>query len=296
MNDIKRIVKRLLPPIITDAISRARTPMPSPSKPEPPAIVEWEMLPDGWRTRDPKIKGWNVESIIETQKAKWEEFLNSVRGNGPMGVAHESPTPSSYDYDAHNTLMSFAYSLALAAHDSQRISMLDWGGGLGQYYYFSHAFLPGVAIDYHCKDLPLLAKAGRELNSAATFFDNDADCFTRQYDLVYVSGSLHYSENWRETVSRLASVTDRYLFITRLPIVSSAPSFVVVQRPYRYGYDTEYIGWFLNRREFLDHVLGTGMELVREFLINERPIVRNAPEQCGYRGFLFRPFHNGEAR
>jgi hypothetical protein len=72
-------------------------------------------------------------------------------------------------------------------------------------------------------------------------------------------------------------------------VVRRAASFAVVQRPAPYGYLTEYLGWFLNRGEFLDHLRGLGMVLRREFLIYERPVVHGAPEQCEFQGFLFEP-------
>ena len=75
--------------------------------------------------------------------------------------------------------------------------------------------------------------------------------------------------------------------MTRQPFVAAGPSFVVVQRPSRHGYLTEYPGWFLNRDEFLAEARGLGLELTREFLIAERPIVPDAPVQADYRGFLF---------
>jgi hypothetical protein len=61
-----------------------------------------------------------------------------------------------------------------------------------------------------------------------------------------------------------------------------------VQRPYSAGYNTEYIGWFINRCEFLDYASSCKLELVREFLILDRPYVHKAPEQGEYRGFLFK--------
>lgn len=76
--------------------------------------------------------------------------------------------------------------------------------------------------------------------------------------------------------------------MARLPVVEESDSFVVLQRPYRYGYETEYLCWYLHRREFLAHLTSCGLELVREFLMMDRPFVYHAPEQGEYRGFLFR--------
>jgi hypothetical protein len=102
------------------------------------------------------------------------------------------------------------------------------------------------------------------------------------------SGSLHYSRDWRAAFASLAAASDGWLYITRLPMVRKAPSFVVVQRPYMHGYDTEYCGWFLNYSEVLEHSSHLGLELVREFLVPESPFVENAPERCQYGGFLFK--------
>ncbi len=94
---------------------------------------------------------------------------------------------------------------------------------------------------------------------------------------------------------RFVRQTDRYLYVTRQPFVETAGSFVVVQRPYRYGYMTEYPGWFLNRGEFLAETRALGLTLVREFLVAERPMVPGAPEQAEYRGFLFTTSNAGVA-
>jgi putative methyltransferase (TIGR04325 family) len=256
-------------------------------------------VPEGWSSKDLRIKGWNVESIVQTQKAKWSEFQHLMQPpnnvGAPVGVAHEAPVPSNTDYAAHNTMMAFAYVIALTAHKKGQISLLDWGGGIGHYYVISKALLPEVTIDYHCKDLPLLCEVGRELLPEANFYENEEDCFARTYDLVLASSSLHYSEDWQRIAQRLALATGSYLYVTRLPIINRKASFVVVQRPYQFGYETEYLCWFLNREEFLIHMSTLEMDLVREFLIQEKPHVYGAPEQGDYRGFLFRPRH-GEVR
>jgi hypothetical protein len=101
------------------------------------------------------------------------------------------------------------------------------------------------------------------------------------------SSSLQYSSNWQHVAVGLADAALSHLYITRLPVLTNASSFVVLQRPHRHGYETEYESWFLNRSELLDQVLATGMRLEREFLIDETPHVPRAPEQASYRGFLF---------
>jgi putative methyltransferase (TIGR04325 family) len=262
------------------------------SKPPP----EWECLPDGWRTRDSRVKGWNVESIVETQRAKWPEVLRLVSGTGPLPVHLWASDLSRPTLSANTVLMAYGYVLALAAWKKERVSLLDWGGGLGHYNLISQALLPLVEIEYHCKDVPLLCKAGRELQPRGTFHEDDESCFARSYDLVVASGSLEYSEDWKTVLRRLAAASRRYLYVARLPVVQRAPSFTAIQRPYRHGYATEYVSWVLNREEFLGHVGGVGMTLVREVLLAEGPAIRGAPERCEIRGFLFAPTESRDVR
>jgi putative methyltransferase (TIGR04325 family) len=292
---LKEVAKHCLPPIIADGVryllkGKRRLQESGHSK-----VPEWEYVPEGWRRKDPRVKGWNVESILETQKAQWPDFLRMVRANGTLdavhrlAVAREASAPSDNDYAAHNTIMAYGYVIARAAWKRDCISILDWGGGIGHYYLISKALLPEIEIEYHCKDVPILCQGGRELLPEVKFYEKEEECFTRTYDLVLTSSSLQYSEDWKGIAEQLALATHSYLYITRFPIVHRPTSFVAVQRPYRYGYQTEYLCWFLNRQEFLTHMSTLEMELIREFLIHERPHVQKAPEQGEYRGFLFRP-------
>jgi putative methyltransferase (TIGR04325 family) len=262
------------------------------SEPSP----EWEYLPEGWRTRDARVKGWNVESIVETQRAKWPEVLRLASGTDPLPVHLWADDLSRPTVATHTVLMAYGYALALAALKKDRVSLLDWGGGLGHYKLISQALLPHVEIEYHCKDLPLLCKAGRELQPSGTFHEDDEICLARDYDLVLASGSLEYSEDWKHVTRRLAGASRSYLYVARLPIVHRAASFTVVQRPYRHGYATEYVSWVLNRQEFLGHVGSVGMTLIREGLLGEGPAIRGTPEPCEFRGFLFAPAEGRDDR
>ena len=227
--------------------------------------------------------------MLEAYKRKWPAFVSALAGPGPLGVSHESAEPGTDDFWAHNTIVSYAYVLALTACDKHEVSVLDWGGGIGHYYVISKSVVPGVAIDYHCKDVPLLCAHGRSLFPEARFYD-DESCLERRYDLVLASGSLQYSEDWRRTLEKLGAAAGTFLYVTRLPTVRESRSFVVLQRAYSYGYDTEYLGWALNREELLAAAGGFGLELAREFLLSDAPFVyAGAPEHADERGFLFRP-------
>lgn len=275
---LRRAAELLLPPILLPAArwaaSRGRR--------------EWEYLPSGWPAGP--TGGWNDKSILDAQLARWSAYLECVKEPSALRLSSLSRDISTKgDYGAHNTAMAFAYVLSRASRSRDRLSLLDWGGGLGQYAVLARSVVPNLDLDYHCRDLTLLAGGGRTVLPNDSFYDSDEQALARTYDLVMASSSLQYVRDWRDELGRLAGVTDGYLYVTRQPFVVRSSSFVVLQRPHRHGYKTEYPGWFLNRQEFLESADGLGLRLRREFLISERPFVPGAPEQAEYRGFLFEP-------
>ena len=86
--------------------------------------------------------GWAHPSIVKKQLEKWPSFLKSVDGTSPLGQSHEGQVNGPADRATHNTIVSFGYALARAAHGRHDLSVLDWGGGLGHYYVYARALMP----------------------------------------------------------------------------------------------------------------------------------------------------------
>jgi putative methyltransferase (TIGR04325 family) len=287
LDQLQTITHRLLPPVLLDAARWARRRVLRLHRRQD--LPEWEYVQEGWaRQDDPHVKGWNVESVLEAYLARWPAFAKTFSGLSPWALSPEANAGEKPSLSAHNLLMSYAYALSLASRQKVALSMLDWGGGIGHYYLISQALFADLQVDYHCKDLPILADYGRGLFPDAHFY-TDETLPARQFDFVLASSSLHYSQDWMATLESLARHTANYLFVTRLPIVHTVPSYVMLQRAYAYGYNTEYLGWCLNRGEFVKCAGALGLTLAREFIVEAPPVIENAPEQCEFRGFLFRP-------
>jgi putative methyltransferase (TIGR04325 family) len=228
--------------------------------------------------------GWSVDSVVKTERAKWEAFCRNLEGAGPLGFSHEHTNLSVIrDPNFHNVHISYAYVLALSAHKKDRISVLEWGGALGHYYQVGKAVLPDVAIDYHVKEVSLMAEAGRRLNPEVHWYDNES-CLEKDYDLIMMTGCIPYIKDWSELLHRIALSVKKYLFLYRLPVVEHSPSFIAIQRLY----DSQMLHQQLNQDEFLEAVADTGLTLMREFVVGDRPYIKGAPEQCEIRGWLFR--------
>jgi putative methyltransferase (TIGR04325 family) len=263
-----------MPPVVTDAVRRIAS--------------EWEFVPRGWSEEQAAVEGWNDDSVAKGQKRHWPTLVRNLEGPGPLGVSHFPTKISRDDPVDHNTMMSYGYVLALTARRKDTITVLDWGGGVGHYHLYSKALLPDLRLDYHCHDVPRLCRLGRKLQPDVQFYESPDAALARSYDLVLSSSSLHYFQDWREVLAKLASATSVFLYVARLQTIDREASFVVAQAPYSFGYFTRYLSWCLNRREFLSCAEGVGLELVREFAFAEDWSVRGAPEAPRSRGFLFR--------
>lgn len=272
----RELARRLLPPVFIEAGVRLGV-----------VRAEWEYSPNGWEVWDASGLGWNVDAVVQTETAKWPEFLRLCEGAGPLGIAHEALHPSRVDMAAHNEIMTYGYVLAGAGRMKESLSILDWGGGLGHFFVLSRALLPDLALRYVCKDLPLMCEAGRRLLPEVTFCDDEVQLEGQSFDLVHAGTSLQYSRDWRGTLKRLSDLASEVLYVARLPVVERSEEFMVLQHAQRYGYGTTYPCWYLSRHAFLQHAASCGLSLEREFLMSDHPYVRGAPEQGEYRGFLF---------
>ena len=293
------LLKALTPPIVIIGVKGLLTrlgllspPAPAPP-PEPvdedPTPPEFEVVPAGWAGVS---GGWDAGAVAEAYLEKWPEWVAALEGPDPLGVYHEARAGEPMvrdDLGAHNMLLSFAYVLARASAGRERISVLDWGGGLGHYAVLARAVLPDTSFDWHCREVPSIAAAGAEANPEVTFHSDDA-CLERSYDLVFASSSLQYEEDWAALLRRLGAATSGLLLVTRLPIALASPSFVVLQRAGAYGYETEYAGWVVSRDAFLSTASDAGLRLERELLLDAWMSPAGAPETpIGHRGFLFSP-------
>lgn len=269
MRSLTKLVGASLPPILADAAGRWGRSIQAESL---------AYVPTGWQ-EVAKYRGWNAESVLAAYTATWPRLVQEAQTTGPLNVIMGSD-----DGVMHNILLCFAYSLTLAARKKSSVSFLDWGGAIGQYHLLAQAVLPGVPINYHCKDVPVLADYGRTLHPSACF-TSDECCLSRTYDFVLASSSLQYSEAWQEIFTKLAHATRGYFLLTRTPVHAQGASFVFSQS----AYGSEWLGWSLSRPEILDCAADAGLVLVREFMMSDAVIpIAHAPQPSRQRGFLFR--------
>ncbi len=272
----------LLPPLVVKGARFFQKKLSSRYAPD----VTLEYFPHAWEEFHPvqQTDGWNEGSVVAFERVRWEQFRRNLKGTGPLGFSHEHTDLTVVDSPwFHNIHMTFAYTLALAAHDKKSLSVLDFGGGLGYYHLIAKAALPQIHFDYHVREVPRMVAAGKILNPEVIWHGDDA-CLDQTYDMVLASGSLQYVHNWEEKLRQLCRATKGHLLLTRLTTVVHSPSFIAIQR----AHHSEWLVWNLNYDAVLAVVRDSGLELLREFVIGDHFFIKGAPEEFVMRGWLFK--------
>lgn len=279
----RRLMDAILPPAFV-SVARAV------KRKVKPVKAHWEIIPGGWDAvrKNGNIRGWNVKSAVEASVVRAKAIVTGgLTERYPFGLSAETVDAPSAAMEFHNTAESFTHAFLSSTRMMTKASVLDWGGGLGQYSELCRAVAPEIELDYCCRELPEFAERGRELFPKVTYY-SDESWRDRKYDFVFASASLHYVEDWKGKFRELAeAAVGRRLFVTRLPVVFKTAPYVFVQRPYAWGFDTEYASWCLNRHEFLENAEKLGLKKVWEFVTGERIEFEGTGEVGEYRGFLF---------
>lgn len=217
---------------------------------------------------EPNPDFWSA--FLVSERATCEALITRVRCGEPL----LAPNGEELKYQV------YVYALAVAGHGQNRLSVLDYGGNFGDYYWIGKAMLPHIELDFHCKELPAVADVGRSLTPQITWY-TDERCFEQQYDVVMFSSCMQYSRF--ETLRAAARSARRYLLFSDVPMVRHVPAFF--SRQQSRGVST--VQRHPNRDEIVALMAGAGLTLCREFDMGPHPTVIKAPEQPACAGLLF---------
>src|SRR5688572_30597240 len=155
-----RLLKPLVPPLLWAFGSRIKRRL-------VPSTTLLEYAPQGWQTPLPGDR---------SQASFWSHFIAEEQAACKELIARLDARDLSVFTvgDENFKYAAFGYVLALTARAQASVSVLDYGGNLGDYYWLGRVLVPGVGLDYHCKELPEIAAAGREMTPAVTWHTDDA--------------------------------------------------------------------------------------------------------------------------
>jgi len=275
---LKAFLRLVLPPFVLEIYRTLR-------RTANPSADRFVYAPLGWETKlSAAAGGYESARAIAFYRDGWAPFVDALRNAHTKLVTDLGPDPDKWTMACeHNGFMTFGYVLALAARQKGTLKILDYGGSLGTFYFISRALIPDVTLEYHCKELAEVARAGQEMSSEVIWHTDDS-CFDEQYDLVMFSGSLQYVRDWQVVLRKASQATRAYLFLWAVPVVERAAAYVALQR----HAGALMLHQQFNKAELLAAIDGTGLSLIREFWLEDPPRIADAPEQPSFYGCLLK--------
>jgi len=182
---------------------------------------------------------------------------------------------------------TFADLLAQAAADGT-LSVLDWGGGFGEFHWCARALWPRLAIAWHVRELAAVCDHGAAIFPETAFHDNDADAFGRTYDVALAVGALHYAADWRAALARLAAAARRFLILVDLPMNDDGLALFIQERPLAAVPDATFAGAVLPTPALRSLLAEAGWEALRELPTSFAPPTGGSGPQVVYRSLAFR--------
>ena len=175
----------------------------------------------------------------------------------------------------------------IAARNSGKLNVLDYGGSLGSSYFQNKRFLDSISDVHWCiVEQPNFVQVGLEnFSSDRVHFYYAIDECLKSYkiDVVLFSSVLQYLENPYELLEDIKSGDFNYVIIDRTPFVKGEDR-ITVQKVSPKIYKAKYPCWFFNKSKFLD-LMSPSYELIFEF---DTPDKANVTSE--FKGFLFKKF------
>jgi putative methyltransferase (TIGR04325 family) len=177
--------------------------------------------------------GFSSETWSERSLARLRELRAPETATVSQAVAYSS------------TLLHAVAALALA--QSPRLTVLDFGGGLGlTYASLLKAIGDPHGLEYHVVENPEVCAAGRrEFEDDRRIFFHDSIPDLRGVDIVHAQSSIQYVEDWKGVMRRLLGYGARTIVLTDVP-AGEFPTYASAQN----YYGSRIPCWFFNAEEF----------------------------------------------
>lgn len=160
--------------------------------------------------------------------------------------------------------------LWFANHNKGGLSVLDYGGALGNIYFRSLKVLGSISgLNWSVVEQEKYFEAGKEYfeNDKLSFYKNIDDFFnSRSADVGLFSSSLQYLDNPYQVIQNLIKFKIKYLIIDRTPFYDGENDKVIVQKVPKNIYLGSYPMWIFSKGKFEKFLLSFGAIILTKSL------------------------------
>lgn len=203
--------------------------------------------------------GFSGDVYLERATAAAQECLDCLKVQRPIPQFHKQ----------RSNLLPPITALLM----KERVSILDFGGGLGIGFMTLLESLPEARnkVSYAILEVQEVCKAGEKLysgESAITYFTSIPA--STAFDIVHAASSLQYIENWKAWVSAICMVNPKYVLLSDVFAGKITP-YVTLQN----YYGSKIPHWFLNLRELISNFDQNGYQLIMKSSVSASRLNQN---------------------
>jgi len=265
---IKTVARGLLPPVLVDALRRAR--------PTEGSLFSGRYPDFAAALAAASPSGYQTDAVIE----------GTIRRTRQIREAAKQAPERAPNQRAIQDLAAL-FVLDPGRGDGP-LRVLDFGGGMGVHYFTLRPLLPWKSgVRWTVCETAATARAGRNnfANEELSFVD-DLDGLTEPFEVAMASGALQYTDAPVRHFRRLSMLSDR-LIVNRAPFCDASEDRVVLQHVRGTFYQASLPTWFFSEAGWLGHIATAGFEVALRWLVPEDTVSLD-DRAVVYQGFALR--------
>jgi putative methyltransferase (TIGR04325 family) len=236
------------------------------------------------------FSNWS-DAIIKTTSYDSDIILNKCKisllkvKNGEAIYERDSVIFDSIDYS-----FGLLSGLLLSYINTNKLSVLDFGGSLGSSFYQNKNLLYNIQnIEWSVVEQQKFVECGKKNfeNNVLKFYYTLEECFEyRKPNVLLLSSVLQYLENPYEFISNLSSYDFEYIIIDNTSFTDTDYEFITIQNVPEYIYKASYPCWFLNCKKLINSFKNYTLIAEFENLFNKPIYLKN--NTLHWKGFILK--------
>jgi putative methyltransferase (TIGR04325 family) len=263
---IKKIIKGLIPPLIYSILKQYLR-----------LGIIWSGDYKTWEEAKKLSIGYEDKAILEKVK---EATLKVKKGEAVYernGVIFDE---IQYSWPLLAGLM------LVAAQNSGRLSVLDFGGSLGTTFFQNRKFLNLLQnVSWNIVEQPHFVKEGKLYfqDEKLKFYEDIKTCVENETpNVLILSSVLQYIEKPYELLENLLSYNFPFVIIDRTPFHNKNYDKITIQKVPSWIYKANYPCWIFNKEKFISFFKKKGYDLIEEF-----DAIDGSYGNIKWKGFIF---------
>ena len=204
-------------------------------------------LVDSWAEASKNSKGYQDRHLVLNLIEQFKNDLNSRNFSNPGGTLR---------------LQQLLLGFFLSTMNLNQISVGDYGGANGYMCDWLRHFNPDVNITYTVFEPKVISDAYSVFGKQIGINFVDISHFnTYKFDLIIISCTLQYMQNWKEVLTTSLK-NAKYVLIMRLPLIKSLKDEYLIQRTHTGLYGKTESSWpviFFSRTGFIANLEKTAI-------------------------------------